>query len=66
MPEIEITIDTQNGSCRSEIKGIRGSACEKTAREVKRLFGDPAVDEKTAEYYLAAVNAKQIIRGGNG
>jgi len=50
MPEIEFTIDTENGKCETEIKGIQGPACEQTAQRLKQLLGIPEVDQKTKDY----------------
>lgn len=63
MPEIEFVIDTETGKCETEIKGIQGAACEKAAKELKRLLGNPAVDEKTKEYF-AFRQVKRQIKGG--
>ncbi len=43
MPEIEFTIDTETGTCQTEIKGIQGAACEKAAQQLKQLLGTPTV-----------------------
>lgn len=52
MPEIEITIDTESGTCESRIRGVRGpAACEKTARQIRDIIGEPSIDRKTAEYH---------------
>lgn len=60
MPEIEIEINTETGESETRIKGIAGAACEKTAEAVKKVFGTPAVDEKTPEYRIAAQTKRQI------
>jgi len=62
MPEIEFTIDTETGKCETEIKGIQGAACEKAAKELKQLLGNPTVDKKTREFY-AKPEVKQQIKG---
>lgn len=62
MPEIEFKIDTETGECQTEIKGVQGAACEKTARELKQLLGDPAVDRKTREYF-AKPEIKRQVKG---
>ena len=64
MPEVEFTIDTESGKCATEIKGIRGPACERAAKHLKRLLGDPTVDKKTKEYYAMPQTKRQIQ--GNG
>lgn len=51
MPEIEFTIDTETGRCDTEIKGVKGPACEKAAMHLKQVLGSPSVDRKTKEYY---------------
>lgn len=62
MPEIEFIINTETGKCETEIKGIQGAACEKAARELKQLLGNPTVDKKTKEFY-AKPEVKQQIKG---
>ena len=62
MPEIEFTIDTETGTCETEIKGIQGAACEKAAKELKQLLGNPTVDKKTKEYF-ARTEVKRQIKG---
>ncbi len=60
MPEIEFTIDTDTGKCETEIKGIAGAACEKAAKELKQLLGNPTVDKKTKEYFVKPEVKRQI------
>lgn len=60
MPEIEFTIDTETGTCETEIKGIQGAACEKAAKELKQLLGNPTVDKKTKEFYAKPEVQRQI------
>ncbi len=62
MPEIEFRIDTETGKCDTEIKGVQGPACEKAAKELKQLLGDPTVDRKTKEFY-ARPEVKRQIKG---
>lgn len=62
MPEIEFKIDTETGRCETEIKGIQGAACEKTAEQLRKLLGAPKVDRKTAEYHVKP-QTKQQIKG---
>ena len=62
MPEVEFTIDTETGECQTEIKGIQGAACEKTAQQLKQLMGDPTVDRKTKDYY-AKPEIKRQVKG---
>ncbi len=62
MPEIEFNINTETGECQTEIKGIQGAACEKTAQQLKKLMGDPTVDRKTKDYY-AKPEIKRQVKG---
>ncbi|MBK6591117.1 MAG: DUF2997 domain-containing protein [Acidobacteria bacterium] len=52
MPEIEFKIDTELGTCKTEIKGYQGAACEKTARQLKEVLGDPTGETKKQEYFV--------------
>ncbi len=60
MPEIEFTIDIETGKCQTEIKGIQGAACEKTAEQLRQLLGAPTVDRKTPEYHIKPQTKRQI------
>ncbi len=60
MPEIEIEINAETGEMESKIKGIAGSACEKTAEAIKQVFGRPVTDEKTREYTIQPQVKRQI------
>ncbi len=62
MPEIEFNINTETGECQTEIKGIQGAACERTAQQLKQLMGDPTVDQKTKEYF-AKPEIKRQVKG---
>ncbi len=62
MPEIEFKINTETGECQTEIKGIQGAACEKTAQQLKQLMGEPTVDKKTKEYF-AKPEIKRRVKG---
>lgn len=62
MSEIEFKIDTETGECQTEIKGVQGAACEKTAQQLKQLLGDPTVDQKTKEYF-AKPEIKRQVKG---
>jgi len=62
MPEIEFNIDTETGTCQTEIKGAAGAACEKTAQQLKQLLGAPTVDKKTKEYF-AKPEIKRQVKG---
>lgn len=50
MPEVELKIDTENGTCETEIKGYQGPACEKVARQLKEILGEPSAETKKREY----------------
>jgi hypothetical protein len=60
MPEIEIEINEETGEMQSRIKGIAGSACEKTAEAIKKVFGKPIRDEKTRDYTIQPQTKRQI------
>lgn len=62
MPEIEFNINTETGECQTEIKGVQGAACERTAQQLKQLMGDPTVDQKTKEYF-AKPEIKRQVKG---
>ncbi len=52
MPEVEFKIDTETGNCKTEIKGYQGPACEKAARQLKEVLGDPSAETKKQEYFV--------------
>ncbi len=60
MPEIEIEINLDTGEMETEIKGIAGPSCEKTAEAIKKVFGNPSRDEKTREYHIQPQVKRQI------
>ena len=60
MPEVEFKIDTESGTCETEIKGYKGPACERTARQLKEILGAPKVDRKTAEYQLKPTTRRKV------
>lgn len=60
MPEIEFKINTETGECQTQIKGVQGAACEKTAQQLKQLMGDPTVDQKTKEYFVKPEIKRQV------
>ncbi len=62
MPEIEIEINSETGEMETTINGIAGPSCEKTAEAIKQVFGKPARDEKTRDYF-AQSQVKQQIKG---
>ena len=60
MPEIEFTIDTETGKCETQINGIQGAACEKTAQQIRQILGAPTTDRKTAEFYVKAKTKRRV------
>ncbi len=64
MPEIEFLIDTETGKCETEIKGVNGAACEKAARQLKQLLGNPTVDKKTKEYVRRVTTVGKTVKTG--
>ncbi len=60
MPEIEIEINLESGEMETEIKGIAGSACEKTAEAIRKVFGKPTRDKKTSDYHIQPQVKRQI------
>lgn len=62
MPEIEIEINAETGESETKITGIAGSACEKTAEAIKKVFGNPTLDVKTRDYH-ASPQVKRQIKG---
>lgn len=60
MPEIEIEINADTGESETKITGIAGSACEKTAEAIKKVFGNPTLDEKTRDYHIQPQIKRQI------
>ncbi len=60
MPEIEFKIDTELGTCETEIKGFQGPACEKAARQLKEVLGSPSTDQNTKEYYVQPQTRRRI------
>lgn len=64
MPEIEFIIDIETGKCETEIKGIQGAACEKAARQLKQLLGNPTVDKKTKEFVRRVTPVGKTVKTG--
>ena len=52
MPEVEFKIDTERGTCETEIRGYQGAACEKAARQLKEVLGNPSAETKKKEYFV--------------
>ena len=52
MPEVEFKIDTERGTCETEIKGYRGPACEKTAKQLKEVLGELSAESRKQGYYV--------------
>lgn len=64
MPEIEFTIDSETGKCETQINGIQGSACEKTAQQLRQVLGTPTTDRKTPEFHIKPEIKRRV--GSNG
>ncbi len=64
MPEMEIEINAESGEMETKIKGINGSACEKTAEAIKKAFGKPTLDEKTREYVRRVTTVGKTVKTG--
>ena len=60
MPEIEFTIDTESGNCETQINGIKGAACEKTAQQLRQVLGPPITDRKTAEFHMKSQTKRRV------
>lgn len=60
MPEIEFTIDTESGKCETQINGIQGTACEKTAQQLRQVLGAPTTDLKTAEFHIRSRTKRRV------
>lgn len=60
MPEIQFTIDIETGKCETQINGIQGSACEKTAQQVRQVLGAPTTDIKTAEFHIRPRRKRRV------
>lgn len=60
MPEIEFTIDTTTGKCETQINGVHGPACEKTARQLKQVLGTPTTDRKTSEFHVRPITKRRV------
>lgn len=64
MPEIEIEINEETGEMETKIKGIAGSACEKTAEAIRQVFGKPNQDEKTRDYVRRVTPIGKTVKTG--
>lgn len=60
MPEIEFTIDSETGKCETQINGIQGAACEKTAQQLRQVLGVPTTDRKTAEFHIKPQTKRRV------
>ena len=60
MPEIEFTIDAETGKCETQINGIHGPACEKTAQQLRQVLGTPTTDRKTAEFHIKPQTKRRV------
>ena len=64
MPEIEIEINAETGEMETEIKGIAGSTCEKTAEAIRKVFGKPTRDDKTLDYVRRVTTVGKTVKTG--
>ncbi len=64
MPEIEIEINAETGEMETQIKGIAGPACEKTAEAIKSVFGKPSRDERGGFFRLHSPPWKEGLGEG--
>lgn len=60
MPEIEFTIYTESGKCETQINGIHGPSCEKTAQQLKQILGSPASDQRTSEFHVKPQTKRRV------
>lgn len=60
MPEIEFTIDSETGKCETQINGIQGAACEKTAQQLRQVLGAPTTDLNTAEFHVRPRTKRRV------
>jgi hypothetical protein len=66
MAEIEFTIDPTTGELELQVRGIAGPACDDVARLAKELLGEPAHEQKTAEYFVRPQVRPQVRPRGGG
>lgn len=64
MAEIEFTINTETGKCETQINGIQGPACEKTAQKLKQILGAPTTDQRTPEFHVRAQLKRRVGSSG--
>jgi hypothetical protein len=60
MPEIEFTINSETGKCETQINGIQGAACEKTAQQLRQVLGVPTTDRKTLEFHVKPQTRRRV------
>lgn len=60
MPEIQFSIDPATGKLEMHVEGVAGPACDDVAKLVKELAGQPAREEKTADYFVRPVVRPQV------
>ena len=60
MAEIEFTIDTETGKCEAQINGVQGTACEKTAQQLRQVLGAPTTDLKTMEFHVKPQTKRRV------
>jgi Protein of unknown function (DUF2997) len=61
MPEINFTIDSQNGEMEMKVEGVQGPQCADVAKIITELLGAPEREENTKEFY-ARPNVKPQIQ----
>lgn len=62
MPEIVFTIDTEHGKCEAEIRGYQGPACEKAAKQLRQVLGDPSSETRKHEYFVTPRSRQTTTR----
>ncbi|HQU93731.1 MAG TPA: DUF2997 domain-containing protein [Pyrinomonadaceae bacterium] len=62
MPEVEFRIDTESGTCETEIKGYQGPACEKAARQLREVLGEPSIETRKQEYFVTPASKQTTQR----
>ena len=58
---IEVTVN-EDGSIETEVKGLKGKACEKVVAWIKKL-GRVVIDKPTREMYERESNQEKIRTG---
>ena len=60
---IEVLI-SPNGETKLETKGFSGAGCQAASEFLEAVLGRKTRDERTAEFYQAAVNAHSVQERG--